>query len=243
MRPITFSPWVAASLLAAIGVACAEEEPPPEIIRPVIAMQVARSGALDDRWFPGRAKATREANIAFEVSGRLVERPVEVGASVEEGQLLAKLDPRDFLNALNQARAVRTRSRAFRDRVAQAAKTGAVSRQELTDAVAEFEATQAEVEIRARALEDSELLAPFDGTVSSRVRTWPMPPSAPTTESMSVSTARAMTSSRSCCATWSPSADVWRAASTRSRSFRNPPPRRSLSARSPGASGPSGRTR
>ena len=146
---------------------CGEDPPPPEIIRPVIAMQVAHAGAFDERWFPGRAKATREANIAFEVPGRLVERPVEIGDQVQQGKLLAKLDPRDFLNALNQARATRTRSEAFRDRVVQAARTGAVSRQEVTDAEAALQVAEAEVEIRAKSLQDSELFAPFDGTVSA----------------------------------------------------------------------------
>ena len=167
MRLPTFAIRVGTALGLCMVVACADEAPPPEIVRPVIAMQVAQSGAFDDRWFSGRAKATREANIAFEVSGRLIERPVEVGDSAEKGQLLAKLDPRDFLNSLNQARAARTRTEAYRDRVAQAARTGAVSRQELTDAEAELQGTQAEVKIRAKALQDSELFAPFDGTVST----------------------------------------------------------------------------
>ena len=159
--------WICAGAVLGLALACGEAAPPPEVVRPVVAMQVARSGALDERWFAGRAKATREANTAFEVAGRLIERPVDVGDVVEKGQLLAKLDPRDFLNSLNQARAGRDRTKAYRDRVAEAARTRAVSRQDLTDAVAELEASEAEVEIRAKALQDSELHAPFDGTLSS----------------------------------------------------------------------------
>ncbi len=167
MRLPARSSLIAASILIVFGPGCAEDEPPPEIVRPVVAMQVARAGAFDERWFPGRAKATREANIAFEVPGRLVERPVQIGDQVEAGQLLAKLDPRDFLNSLNQARAARNRAAAFRDRVVQAARSGAVSRQEVTDANAELEAAAAEVEIRSKALQDSELFSPFEGTVSA----------------------------------------------------------------------------
>ncbi|MDJ0848173.1 MAG: efflux RND transporter periplasmic adaptor subunit [Myxococcota bacterium] len=167
MRLPPFAIRVVTALGLASALACGEEAPPPEIIRPVIAMQVAHEGAFDERWFPGRAKATREANIAFEVPGRLVERPVQIGDTVKKGQLLAKLDPRDFLNSLNQARASRTRAEAFRDRVVQAARSGAVSRQEVTDAEAELEANDAEVEIRSKALQDSELFAPFDGRISA----------------------------------------------------------------------------
>ncbi len=98
---------VALALLRCAGLACGDEEPRAEILPPIVVMQVAQSGTFEDRWFPGRAKATREANIAFEVPGRLIERPVEVGDVVGKGQL------------------------------------------------------------RAKALQDSELFAPFDGTVSS----------------------------------------------------------------------------
>lgn len=156
--------WLAilASLLG-----CGDEPPPREITRPVRAMQIAEAGALQERWFPGRAKATQEANLAFEVPGRLVQRPVLVGDRVKKGQLLANLDPRDFQNALDQATAAAARARAFRDRVDEAAKTGAVSRQDVDDAEAALRVAQAEVQIRQKALEDSVLFAPFDGTISA----------------------------------------------------------------------------
>ncbi len=167
MRHVRAATVLGAALCLTVTIGCGDDEPPPEVIRPVMAMQVAHAGAFDERWFPGRAKATREANIAFEVSGRLVERPVEIGDRVEKGQLLAKLDPRDFLNSLNQSRAARTRASAYRDRIVQAARSGAVSRQDVTDAEAELEASQAEVAIRAKALQDSELFAPYNGKVSA----------------------------------------------------------------------------
>jgi RND family efflux transporter MFP subunit len=156
--------WLA--ILASL-VGCGDEPPPREITRPVRAMQIAEAGALQEIWFPGRATATQEANIAFEVPGRLVQRPVLVGDRVKEGRLLARLDPRDFQNALDQAKAEAARAQAFRDRIEEAVKTGAVSRQELDDAKAALRIAQAEVQIRQKALEDSELYAPFDGTVSA----------------------------------------------------------------------------
>jgi RND family efflux transporter MFP subunit len=156
--------WLAAAVCAT---ACESETPQREIIRPVRAMQIAEAGALQERWFPGRATATQEANVAFEVPGRLVQRPVLVGDRVTKGQLLAKLDPRDFQNALDQARASAARARAFRDRIQEAVETRAVSRQDFDDAEAALRIAQAEVQIRQKALDDSELYAPFDGTVSA----------------------------------------------------------------------------
>jgi RND family efflux transporter MFP subunit len=146
---------------------CSEDPPPHEIIRPLLTMRVADADAFAERWFPGRAEATREANIAFEVSGRLVERPTLVGDVVEENQLLARLDPRDFRNALDKAEAALQQAQAYRDRIGEAAKTGAVSQQQLTDAEAALEISRAEVKIRQKALDDSQLRAPFGGTISA----------------------------------------------------------------------------
>lgn len=163
---------ILAALIAGLGLTpvggCrAEHDKPLEIIRPVLAVQAANTQAFVERSFTGRAKATREANIAFEVPGRLVERPVLVGQTVEQGQLLARLDSRDFQNALDQAQAALQRALAFRDRIAQVAQTGAVSQQDLTDAEAGLAIARAEVQIRQKALDDTRLHAPFSGTVSA----------------------------------------------------------------------------
>lgn len=146
-------------------VACSEE-PPPEPIRPVRSMLVANAAGFQGRWWPGRAKAALEVDLSFEVAGRMVERPVAVGDVVEAGQILARLDSRDFDNALARARAERDRAEAFYQRVARAVKTGAVSEQEFTDARARYDQAVATVEIRQKAVDDTRIVAPFDGTVS-----------------------------------------------------------------------------
>ena len=153
--------------LAVLHSGCSEDPAPQEIIRPLLTMRVADVDAFAERWFPGRAQATREANIAFEVSGRLVERPALVGNTVKENDLLARLDPRDFRNALDKAEASLQQAQAYRDRIAEAARTGAVSQQQLTDAEAALEISRAEVKIRQKALDDSRLRAPFGGTISA----------------------------------------------------------------------------
>ena len=146
--------------------ACAEEVVEEEIVRPVRAMRVETTSAFEERWFPGRAQAVQEVNLAFEVPGQLIERPVNIGDEVEPGQVLARLDPRDYENELRAARAVRDRSRANFQRRAEAAKTGAVSRQDVDDARAVFEGTEARVKIAEKALEDSVIRARFEGTVA-----------------------------------------------------------------------------
>jgi RND family efflux transporter MFP subunit len=155
--------WLAPLALAA----CGGEEAPPPRPRPVLSMKLGDAASITNRRWPGRAKATQEVNMAFEVSGRMIERPVDVGTEVKTGQVLARLDARDFQNALDRARAERDRAKAFYERVEEAARTGAVARQDVTDAEARFNQADATVKINQKAMDDSVLLAPFDGTISA----------------------------------------------------------------------------
>ena len=155
------------SLATSALVGCRPEEERPVIVRPVQAMQVQTASAFDDRWFPGRAKATQEVNLAFEVSGQLIERPVNIGNSVKTGQVLARLDPRDYDNNLAAARAARNDAKAQYERMQIAIKTRAVSRQDLDNAKALFEASDARVRIAEKAVEDTVLRAKFDGTIAA----------------------------------------------------------------------------
>jgi multidrug efflux pump subunit AcrA (membrane-fusion protein) len=136
---------------------CKQEVPQEEVVRPVRSIEIGTAKDLTGRSFPGKARAFNEVNLGFEVSGTIADRPVSRGDSVKPGQLLARLDPRDFQNTLNAALAEQERAMANRDRIAQAASVGAVAKQELTNAEARLKVAQADVEIRSKSLEDSKL--------------------------------------------------------------------------------------
>ena len=154
-----------AGALTLIG--CADEAVEQEVVRPVRAILVEAADAFQETSFPGRAQATQELNLAFEVPGQLIERAGNVGDYVEAGQVLARLDPRDYENELKAARAARVRARANYRRRAEAAKTGAVSKQEVDDARAVFDATEARLKIAEKAVEDTVIRAKFDGAVAA----------------------------------------------------------------------------
>ena len=142
-----------------------EEEPPP--VRPLKTMVVGSVFAPSGRKFPGKVRAGREVNLAFEVPGTLIELPVKNGDEVDEGQLLARLDPQDYENDLDAAQAELERAEAHRDRIRRAAEKNAVSQQELSDAEAAFNVAQAQVNIKAKALDDTNLRARFGGRIAT----------------------------------------------------------------------------
>lgn len=88
---------VAATFLFLTG--CAEEEKTegPEVVRPVRTMVLSSADSGDDtRTFPGKVQASRQVDLAFRISGPLVEFPVKEGQAVQQGDLLARIDPRDY---------------------------------------------------------------------------------------------------------------------------------------------------
>ncbi len=146
---------------------CGEEVVTEEPVRPVKVFKAGDTiGGLSGRSFPGRAAANEEVNLGFEVGGILIKRPVDKGDEVKKGQLLARLDPRDFKNELAAAKAERDRARAYRDRIAEALKARAVARQDLTDAEAQLEGAIAREEIKRKALDDSHIYSPYDGVIA-----------------------------------------------------------------------------
>ncbi len=81
-----------------------EKEPEPEIVRPVRTEVLARVGQGFRGVYQGTIQASQRVELSFRVSGPLVEFPVKKGQQVQRGQVLAKIDPRDFNNQLDSAR-------------------------------------------------------------------------------------------------------------------------------------------
>jgi RND family efflux transporter MFP subunit len=53
----------------------------------------------------GRIEAADEAALGFRISGRMIERTVGIGDRVEAGQIIARLEPQNEMNALRSAQA------------------------------------------------------------------------------------------------------------------------------------------
>ena len=66
--------------------------------------------------YPGTIAAAQNTDVAFEVSGQIVEFPVKEGQDVVRGDLIARLDPRDYQSQRDAAVAQRQRAKADYDR-------------------------------------------------------------------------------------------------------------------------------
>ncbi len=103
-------PLVLTALLFA-GCQRETEASAPEI-RPVRTVTVEKRDVGETVSYTGRIEAEIETRLSFRISGRMIERSVHVGDRVEPGQVVAKLDSQNELNALRSAQAAVTAAQA-----------------------------------------------------------------------------------------------------------------------------------
>ncbi|MEM7740394.1 MAG: efflux RND transporter periplasmic adaptor subunit [Pseudomonadota bacterium] len=150
---------------------------------PVAVMEVRYQDTYQQqRNFSGRILAAQVADAAFEVSGEVDDVLVEVGDLVEEGAVLARLDPvrldiraSEAAAQLAEARAVLSTANATRGRIVELLAAGFATEQELDNADAERNTARERVRALERSLEratedleDATLKAPFAGYVVGR---------------------------------------------------------------------------
>jgi RND family efflux transporter MFP subunit len=83
----------------------AETAPIAKIERPVQVQRVAFENGGSAREFVGVVRARYETDLGFRVSGKIVERLINVGDRVKVGDVIARLDPQDLRLQVESAEA------------------------------------------------------------------------------------------------------------------------------------------
>jgi multidrug efflux system membrane fusion protein len=78
-----------------IFTACQKVVEPPPPPRPALVIIAGQSAAKSNMVLVGEVKSRYASNQGFRISGKIVERKVEVGSFVKKGQVLARLDATD----------------------------------------------------------------------------------------------------------------------------------------------------
>ena len=102
---------IAATIVALLS-ACSQSAPPAETLRPVRTVQLQYTNARETSRYFGSVQARHEVNQAFRVAGKVLERRVDVGQTVREGDVLAILDETDYRLAEEAARQQRAAATA-----------------------------------------------------------------------------------------------------------------------------------
>ncbi|MDQ8192624.1 efflux RND transporter periplasmic adaptor subunit [Roseibacillus persicicus] len=134
--------------------------------RPVKVAVVHEGGLPKVVEFPGRIEPVQKAWKAFEVTGRIVELPVKEGQEVQKGEVLARLDARDFQSARDSARASYEAAQSVTERFRALIEKKAISQQEVDLAKRDLLTARANFERAEKALQDTVMVADFDGQVA-----------------------------------------------------------------------------
>jgi RND family efflux transporter MFP subunit len=138
-----------------------------EQARPVKAIQIGSVKSLNNRSFPGKARASQEVNLAFNVSGSLIELPINIGDKVKKGDLIAKLDPREFEAKLKAAKAEASRDDQNFQRAKALVGKGHISQADYDLIEAKLAISQSSLDLAEKAMVDSVITAPFDGKIAN----------------------------------------------------------------------------
>lgn len=163
------APLAAACLSLAVA-ACQQEAPEPEeVARPVKILEVRGSGAVLTREYPGRIRAIQQADMAFEVPGRIVEFRFKEGEQVQEGEVIARLDDRDYQARVDAARAQADNAKVNFQRAQKLFEEGALAALERDRRRTAYETAEADLREATKALEDTALRAPFTGVMARKL--------------------------------------------------------------------------
>jgi len=157
--------------------ACGGEKAGSQAAPGVLVTAVLRRDVPITSDWVGTLKGYVNAEIRAKVSGYILSQPYREGSLVHEGDLLFQIDPRQFQAALDQAQAGLAQARAVLGKTEIDVKryrplvpVGAVSRQELDNAVqanlaarAQAEGAQAQIEQARLNLDWSRVVSPVEG--------------------------------------------------------------------------------
>jgi RND family efflux transporter MFP subunit len=185
---ITF--FIALSFLSLTACSKKEQEQPKvAVARPIKLMTIgdvssSSNNGTQTRKLPGTVKATDHVDLAFQVAGTLIDLPIKEGQRVKKGDLVARLDTRDFESNLNNAKGVLAKANASvgyanaeyqRYRSIKTTDAGAVSdsmvslkNTSLKVAKADLQSATAGLAIAQDQLDYTNLRAPFSGIVARK---------------------------------------------------------------------------
>ena len=155
-----------------------------DVVRPVKTMRIISAEEVSKQTYPGKVRAAKRVDLAFQVDGPLIELPIDEGQAVKKGDLVARINPKDFKtnvrNAegqLEKAKAALDLAKSEYDRVVriQEKDAGAVSasmverrRQAVSKAEADMGSLKATVDAAKDRLSYTYLRVPFSGVIAKR---------------------------------------------------------------------------
>lgn len=155
-----------AALAATLLLACGDKPATPEpLVRPVKTVIVESGSQGWMRRFPGTINASDKSELAFRVSGEIIELPAKAGNNTKAGELLARLDPTEYRLQRDDRKASFDLAKAQHER-AKKLVGGAISQADYDKVLSQYKTAEAALRLAEQNLEYTELRAPMDAIIS-----------------------------------------------------------------------------
>lgn len=118
--------------------------------------------------FDGVVEAVRQATVAAQVQGRLLEVKADAGQRVSKGQLLARVDAREATEVVAAARANAAAAKAALERTRKLVAQKFMSAAVLDKAQADFDTAEAQLQAAQVGNGHAQVLSPLNGIVAIR---------------------------------------------------------------------------
>lgn len=138
------------------------------MVRPVKTIKLNGELGADVRRFPAQIYASKRAEMAFRVAGKVIELKVKEGDFVKQGGVLARLDPSDFRLAVNDRQAQFQSDKSNYERGKKLVKDGYISKVDYDKLESQFKSSRAALNRAKNDLSYTTLKAPFNGRVAKR---------------------------------------------------------------------------
>ncbi|WP_185957439.1 efflux RND transporter periplasmic adaptor subunit [Saccharicrinis carchari] len=154
-------------LTVGIGFSACGTEKPTEVPKARYVKVEKINMGIDNKEivFHGQLKEKRDVNVAFKVGGDVYEVLASEGDYVKEGQVIARVNPRDYKIKLQSASAQYKHAKGEYARYKELYKKNKLPINTLESLEAAYLSTKSAYESAQNALDDTELKAPFDGYI------------------------------------------------------------------------------
>ncbi|MBO5717935.1 MAG: efflux RND transporter periplasmic adaptor subunit [Alistipes sp.] len=152
-----------AILLLLVG--CTPRTTPSSNAPQSVKTAVVETESYEIRDFAALSTADDAVNLAFKISGRIVDLPVAKGQRVRRGEVLAVLDKRDVELQTEAARATFAEAQSRLRRAERLLEHNAISKQEVESLESAVTQARSSYENSLDLLNDTRIVAPFDGVV------------------------------------------------------------------------------
>ncbi len=152
---------------AACMVSCKQPEVKEQGPRPVKVTEALPLNVVE-KSYTGVVAPDQFSDLAFKISGPLVALNVEEGQRVKKGQIVAEVDPQDYRISYEAKKSSYLTAKSQMERAEKLIKKQAISHQDYESTQANFANAKAAFENAENTLEDTKLLAPFDGFIQKK---------------------------------------------------------------------------